>query len=96
MKKLTIKTVEALVEYYNTDKLWGWVSIDNLDRNNSEQWRTKRPFHEETFEKCSRGTQIALINDFIFDGERYRIGRTGFTHPNCEKMLDAYLKELGY
>ena len=53
--------------------------------------RTKRSYHQEKFQDCSYGTKIALISEVIFDSERYRMGRTGFTNPKCKIMLDEYL-----
>ena len=92
MKNLEIKTVEQLANEYDNNNLQGWTSVDNIERKNSERFFKKQRFHEEKFKECSKGTQIALINDFIFDGFRYSIGRTNFTNPKCLQMLDEYLK----
>ena len=94
METLEIKTVEQLSQYYDAGKLWGWSKIINLDENNSphELWRGKQHYHNETFIKCSYGTQVALINDFMFNYDKFSMGHTNFTHPKCKEMLNEFLE----
>ena len=93
METLEIKTVEQLSQYYDAGKLWGNTQIIILNgvRTHVAE-RTKQHYHNETFIKCSYGTQVALINDFMFNYDKFSMGHTNFTHPKCKEMLNEFLE----